>query len=76
MLLCAHALHAEAGRWVTHEKGLVPSVDGLPRAPRDFAGRAARALGSIGQDPVTLTRAIGDVAGLVEETRALRDPTA
>jgi hypothetical protein len=30
LLLCAHALHADAGRWVTNEKGLVPAVATLP----------------------------------------------
>ena len=42
LLLCAHALHADAGRWVTNEKGLVPAVATLPRgAGRLLAGRRA-----------------------------------
>lgn len=34
LLLCAHALQANAGVWVTNEKGLIPSVAELARSHR------------------------------------------
>jgi Nucleotidyltransferase domain len=40
VLLCAHALHAHAGRWVVHEKGAVTAAGHLPESPSDFAARA------------------------------------
>jgi Nucleotidyltransferase domain len=40
ILLCAHALHAHAGRWVVNEKGAVSAAGQLPESPSDFAGRA------------------------------------
>ena len=46
LLLCAHALHAHAGRWVTNEKGLVPAVASLPDGG-SFAEDAARALADL-----------------------------
>ena len=69
VLLCAHALHADAGRWVTNEKGLVPAVAHLPGAPTGFSQEAARALGSLGETPQTLTAAIESVERLVAATR-------
>lgn len=32
--LCAHAVHAKAGRWVISEKGLVDAAGRLPQAGR------------------------------------------
>ncbi|GAA0318196.1 nucleotidyltransferase domain-containing protein [Kineococcus aurantiacus] len=40
VLLCVHALHADAGRFVLNEKGAVAATARLPRAPRGFAERA------------------------------------
>jgi predicted nucleotidyltransferase len=40
ILLCAHALHAHAGRWVVNEKGAVSAAGELPESPSDFAARA------------------------------------
>jgi predicted nucleotidyltransferase len=40
VLLCAHALHAHAGRWVVNEKGAVSAAGQLPHSPPDFAARA------------------------------------
>ncbi|WP_020144998.1 nucleotidyltransferase domain-containing protein [Terracoccus sp. 273MFTsu3.1] len=70
VLLCAHALHADAGRWVTNEKGLVPASATLDGAPAGFARDAALALGSLGATEESLTAAIGSVQRLVAETRA------
>lgn len=74
VLLCAHALHADAGVWVTNEKGLVPGVARLGRAPNDFAARASTALGGLGgagNTSESLTRAVATLEELVAETRQL-----
>lgn len=73
-LLCGHALQAHAGRWVTNEKGLVPSVENLPDRPDAFSSRVAAALGSLGDSSASLSAAIEDVRSLVEETRARVPP--
>ena len=70
VLLCAHALHAQAGRWVTNEKGLAPAVATLPDAPAGFSRDAALALGALGATEESLTAAVAAVARLVGETRA------
>lgn len=70
VLLCAHALHADAGRWVTNEKGLVPAVAMLPAAPERFSRDAALALGALGTTEASLTAAVAAVGRLVGETRA------
>lgn len=64
--LCAHALHAKAGRWVITEKGLVDAAGRLPEAPPDFASRASAILGSLGTTPDDLLRAVRSAAGLVD----------
>ncbi|WP_208971315.1 hypothetical protein [Kineococcus rubinsiae] len=37
VLLCAHALHAPAGRWVVNEKGAVATAGRLPGVPAGFS---------------------------------------
>ncbi len=49
--LCAHAVHAAAGRWVISEKGLIDAAGRLPSAPADFAGRAHGVLAGLSTDP-------------------------
>lgn len=71
VLLCAHALHADAGVWVTNEKGLVPRVARLGRAPHGFAARASTALGRAGNTSQSLTQAVAAIEELVSETRKL-----
>jgi predicted nucleotidyltransferase len=66
LMIAAHALHAEEGRWVTNEKGLVPAAGSLPGAPSDFAERAAAAL-SLGSTPEALVTSIAVAADLVRE---------
>lgn len=79
VLLCAHALHADAGVWVTNEKGLVPGVARLGRAPNDFAARASTALGGLnglgdaGNTSESLTQAVAILEALVTETRQVLD---
>ncbi|WP_432563886.1 nucleotidyltransferase family protein [Kineococcus sp. SYSU DK003] len=64
VLLCAHALHAVAGRWVLNEKGAIAATDRLERVPHDFAARAQALFGA---EPQPLARA----RELLAETTAL-----
>lgn len=66
--LCAHALHAQAGRWVITEKGLIDAAGALPDAPPRFAARAHAILGGVGTEPDHLLAAVRAAAGLVAET--------
>ena len=68
--LCAHAVHARAGRWVITEKGLVDATGQLPGAPRDFAARARVLLGTLGTRPDQLQAAVRAARTLVSETSA------
>lgn len=56
--LCAHALHADVGRWVLNEKGAVAAAGRLPNAPVGFADRA-QALFVL--EPVEALRAAGEL---------------
>lgn len=69
ILLCVHALHGQAGRWLTNEKGALASTAALPSAPARFVARASYILGHIGESPGELTSSIDAAAALVEETR-------
>ncbi len=68
LMVCAHALHARAGRWVTNEKGVVPAVARLPRAPGEFSAGAAAIMSALGADPDSLEDAVAMARGLVQET--------
>jgi predicted nucleotidyltransferase len=68
--VCAHALHAHAGRWLINEKGAVTAAGALPGAPARFAVRAHGLLGAIGNAPAELEATLDAAAGLVEEVRA------
>lgn len=65
--LCAHAVHARAGRWVVNEKGLVDATVTLPTAPPDFAVRVRALLGQLGTEPEDLLRAVEDARSLLED---------
>ena len=65
--LCAHALHARAGRWVVNEKGLVDAAGRLDPAPDDFAERAHDVLARLGTDATSLRAAVGRAERLVDE---------
>jgi len=65
--LCAHALHARAGRWVVNEKGLVEDAGRLPGAPVEFSRRAHRLLGYLGTTPAELQQAVEDARALLAE---------
>jgi hypothetical protein len=65
--LCAHAIHATAGRWVITEKGLIDAAGKLPDAPVAFSQRADEILGSLGADPAGLRKAIASAGGLLAD---------
>lgn len=65
--LCAHALHAHAGRWLINEKGAVTTAGALPGAPPDFASRAHGLLGSLGTGG--LGAGLSTAADLVADVR-------
>ena len=57
LLLCAHALHGRAGRWLINEKGAVTGAGRLPNSPTGFAERAHGILGALGTDAGRLAAA-------------------
>lgn len=65
--MCAHALHANAGRWLINEKGAVASAGRLPSAPPDFASRGIGVLSDLGDHPDSLSAAIDAAAELLDE---------
>lgn len=68
--LCAHAIHATAGRWVINEKGLIDAAATLPQAPVDFAQRAHRILARLGTEPDKLLTAIASAQALLADVSA------
>lgn len=68
--LCAHALHARAGRWLLNEKGAVAAAGRLPGAPAGFARRAHGLLAHPGAAPDELAATLDAATALVEEVRA------
>lgn len=65
VLLCVHALNADAGRFVLNEKGAVAATERLPRTPPGFARRAQEVFT---RDPAA---ALDGAGGLLDETLAL-----
>jgi predicted nucleotidyltransferase len=68
--LCAHAVHASAGRWLVNEKGAVASAGRLPTAPEDFTRRAHGVLAHLGEDPTRVRAAITAASALLDDVRA------
>jgi len=68
--LCAHALHAHAGRWLISEKGAVASAARLPPAPMGFADRAHGLLAHVGSSPQHLTAVLDDATEIVAQISA------
>ncbi|MEP9382480.1 nucleotidyltransferase domain-containing protein [Nocardioides sp. KR10-350] len=71
VLLCAHALHADAGRWLLNEKGAIASAGRLPRAPADFGERAQRTCGHVGRSADELRDTLAAAQELLDATRAV-----
>ncbi|MGV9771019.1 nucleotidyltransferase domain-containing protein [Streptosporangium sp. NPDC003464] len=67
--VACQALHGHAGQWLINEKGMVASAGRLPLAPRDFAARARRLLGHVGESARQIERTVADAAALVGEVR-------
>ncbi len=70
------AIHADARRWLTNEKGGVPAAATLPGAPAGFAARVAALLGGLGRTPAELTASLAATADLLAETAASTTPAA
>ena len=70
VMLCAHALHGRAGRWLVNEKGAVASAGRLSIAPSGFADRAHGVLGAPGTGSADLLATLDAAARLVDETVA------
>ena len=75
VLLGAHALHGRAERWLINEKGAIASAGRLPVAPAGFATRAHGVLAHLGDRPDQLNAAIGAVQALLDDVRAVVDPS-
>lgn len=66
--LCAHALHAAAGRWLINEKGAVAAAAALPGAPERFRHRVDALFAEVDGDPLHLAEALDAAVDLVLET--------
>lgn len=69
VLLCAHALHGRAGRWLINEKGAVASTGRLDLSPPDFVQRAQRILGDVGTTSAELSQTLDGATELLAVTR-------
>jgi hypothetical protein len=67
VLLCAHALHGHAERWLINEKGAVAAAGRLADAPPDFSARAHGILADIGTEPGQLKAALRAAADLIDD---------
>lgn len=67
--VACQALHGHAGQWLINEKGMVASAGRLPLAPQDFAARAQRLLGHVGESMQQIEQTVADAATLVRQVR-------
>ncbi len=70
VLLCAHALHGRAGRWLINEKGAVASTARLSISPPDFMPRAQTILDHLGTTTSELGHTLTQADELVAATRS------
>ncbi len=70
VMLCVHALHGRAGRWLINEKGAVESAARLTVGPPDFADRARTILGQLGTTPAELASALAAASDLIADCRS------
>ena len=68
--LCAYAVHAQAGRWVINEKGVVDAAARLDCAPVDFGERAHAVLADLGRTGSSLLLAVRHAEQLVDDVSA------
>lgn len=73
LLLCAHALHGRAGRWLISEKGAIASAGRLDVAPPDFAARCHAVLAGLGTEPDELAAALQAAEVIVDDVRVACD---
>ena len=66
--LCAHALHACAGRWLINEKGSIAAAGRLPQAPKGFTDRAQAVFAGLGPTPPQLITALELADQLIDAT--------
>ena len=70
VMLCVHAVHGRAGRWLINEKGAVAAAERLPAAPPAFAEQARAILAHPGETAADWARTIDVATTLVARTRA------
>jgi hypothetical protein len=70
VLLCAHALHADAGRWLVNETGAVHAAGLLAGAPDGFAARAQALCAAVGSGEQELRATLAAGRTLVADTVA------
>jgi hypothetical protein len=75
LLLCAHALHGHAGRWLISEKGAINSAARLDAAPPDFATRCQAVLSALGATEGELRNAVHAAELIVDDVRAVCTPS-
>jgi hypothetical protein len=68
ILLCAHALHAHAGRWLINEKGAVNAAGQLAESPPGFAARAHAICAGVGTKEDDLRMTLTSAQRLLDET--------
>jgi hypothetical protein len=66
-LMCAHAIHGAAGRWLVDEQGAVAAADRLPGAPEGFAARANGILATLDTAAEPLETALAAAVVLVRD---------
>ncbi len=68
--LCAHAIHARAGRWAINEKGVVDAAARLGPAPEGFGERAHGIVANLGRQGSSLLAAVSNAEQLVDDVSA------
>jgi Nucleotidyltransferase domain len=68
VVLCAHALHGHAGRWLVNEKGAVTAAGRLPNAPKDFTRRAQAICANVGALKAELHDTLTAAQQLIDDT--------
>ncbi len=74
LLLCAHALHGRARRWLISEKGAIASAGRLSSAPPDFAVRCRAVVAAVGTNSDELATALHAAEVIVDDVIAACAP--
>ncbi|KAE8762224.1 nucleotidyltransferase domain-containing protein [Georgenia thermotolerans] len=67
LLMCAHAIHGRAGRWLVDERGAIAAADRLPGAPEGFAARAHAILAGLDTAAEPMESALAAAVVLVRD---------